>query len=182
MITEQAKNLVNFSILTHSMLDEGILGHDPSYIMEKLDKYIGVEPNKMSDEEFDKVKYGHPILGIWIAKWRVKDEQIENMKSILTFIVKVNQKHFYTRGFDADQNDPSNHIRPNSVWLLSDLVELFDKVVGNANNINKHLYNNLHHNVVKVIETWMKHKNVLRDYNLELLTKNRENNLDQLLN
>jgi hypothetical protein len=159
MITEQAKNLVNFSILTHSMLDEGILGHDPSYIMEKWDKYIGIEPNKMSDEEFDKVKYDHPILGIWIAKWRVKDEQIENMKSILTFIVKVNQKHFYTRGFDT-----------NSVWLLSALVELFDKVVGNANNINRHLYNNLHHNVVKVIENWRKHKNVLRDYNLELLT------------
>lgn len=168
MIKTQAQNLVNFTILTHSMLDDGILGHDPSYIMEKWDKYIGVKP-KESDIDFSKVEFDYPIIGLWVAKWRVKESELNRMKPILTLIVKVNQKHFFTRGFKADVNDPSNHIKPDSVWLLSDLVDLFEEVIGDSNDINKELYNNLHPNVVKVIDSWMKHKKVIRDYNLELL-------------
>lgn len=44
MIKTQAKNLVNFSILMHNSLENGIMGYDPEYIMEKWNKYIGVTP------------------------------------------------------------------------------------------------------------------------------------------
>lgn len=167
MIKTQAKNLVNFSILMHNSLENGIMGYDPEYIMEKWNKYIGVTPiQNVNKDELAKLKNS---LFNWIKRCRVSDEQVYNMKNMLMFIIKVNNKHFYTRGFEADENDPSNHIKPNSVWFLSDLIELFEEVVGPAEDINKELYNHLHPNVAKVITDWENSKLVRRDNNLTLL-------------
>lgn len=169
MNKNQAKNLVNFSILMHNCLINGsikeanMLGNDPSYIMEKWNKYIGVKP--ISDIGFNK----EVVIDQWIKRWHVSDEQVDNMKNILMFIVRVNHKHFFLRGFDADENDLSNHIKTNSVWFLSDLIELFEEVVGPAEDINTELYNHLHPIVVKVITEWEDSKLVRRDNNLTLL-------------
>jgi hypothetical protein len=173
MIKTQAKNLVNFSILMHNCLINGsakepnLLGNDPSYIMEKWDKYIGVIPTKnVNKDELDKLKNS---LFNWIKRWRVSDEQVYNMKNILMFIINVNKKHFFIRGFEADETDPSNNIKPNSVWFLSDLIELFEDVIGPADDINKELYNHLHPIVAKVITEWENSVLVRRDNNLTLL-------------
>jgi hypothetical protein len=169
MIKTQAKNLVNFSILMHNCLingsvkDYSFLGNDPSYIMEKWDKYIGVKPS--SDITFNK----EGVIDQWIKRWHVSDEQVDNMKNILAFIVRVNHKHFFIRGLEADENDSSNHIKPNSVWFLSELVELFEDVVGPADDINTEFYNHLHPNVAKVITEWENSTLVRRDNNLTLL-------------
>ena len=167
MIKTQAKNLVNFSILMHNCItnEPTFLGYDPEYIMEKWDKYIGVKPTIENTLILNNI---NPI-NKWIERWHVSDEQVESMRNILTFILKVNHKHFFIRGFDADENDPSNHIKPNSVWFLSDLIELFEEVVGPAEDINKELYNHLHPNVAEVITDWENSKLVRRDNNLTLL-------------
>jgi hypothetical protein len=167
MIKTQAKNLVNFSILMHDSLENGIMGYDPEYIMEKWNKYIGVTPiQNVNKDELTKLKNS---LFYWIKRWRVSDEQVDNMKNILAFIVRVNHKHFFARGFEADENDPSNHIKPNSVWFLSELVELFEEVVGPVDDINTEFYNHLHPNVAKIITEWENSKLVRRDNNLTLL-------------
>jgi hypothetical protein len=110
-------------LINGSVKDYSFLGNDPSYIMEKWDKYIDVKPS--SDITFNK----EGVIDQWIKRWHVSDEQVDNMKNILMFIIKVNKKHFFIRGFEADENDPSNHIKPNSVWFLSELVELFEKII-----------------------------------------------------
>jgi len=172
MITTQAKNLVNFSILMHNCVinnntnEATMLGYDPEYIMEKWNKYIGVIPTQnINKDNLTKLS----VIDKWIKRWHVSDEQVDNMKNILMFIIKVNNKHFFLRGLEVDENDPSNHIKPNSVWFLSDLVELFEEVVGPADDINTELYNHLHPIVAKVITEWENSKLVRRDNNLTLL-------------
>ena len=150
-------------LINGSVKEYNFLGNDPEYIMEKWNKYIGVKPS--SDITFNK----EGVIGQWIKRWQVSDEQVDTMKNILTFIVRVNHKHFFIRGFEADENDPSNHIKPNSVWFLSDLIELFEEVVGPAEDINTELYNHLHPIVAKVITEWEDSKLVRRDNNLTLL-------------
>ena len=153
-------------LINGSIKEANMLGNDPSYIMEKWNKYIGVKP--ISDIVFNK----EVVIDQWIKRWHVSDEQVDNMKNILMFIVRVNHKHFFLRGFDADENDPSNHIKTNSVWFLSDLIELFEEVVGPAEDINKELYNHLHPIVAEVITEWEESKLIRRDSNLTLLLKN----------
>lgn len=153
-------------LINGSIKEANMLGNDPSYIMEKWNKYIGVKP--ISDIVFNK----EVVIDQWIKRWHVSDEKVDNMKNILMFIIKVNNKHFFIRGFEADENDPSNHIKPNSVWFLSELVELFEDVIGPVDDINTELYNHLHPNVAKVITEWENSILVRRDSNLTLILKN----------
>ncbi len=141
------------------------MGYDPEYIMEKWNKYIGVKPS--SDIIFNK----EGVINQWIKKWYVSDKQVDNMKNILEFIVRVNHKHFFIRGLEADENDSSNHIKPNSVWFLSDLIELFEEVVGPSEDINTEFYNHLHPNVLNIITEWENSKTIKRDINLILTLK-----------
>ena len=152
-------------LINGSVKEYNFLGNDPSYIMEKWNKYIGVKPTIENTLILNNI---NPI-NKWIERWHVSDEQVESMRNILTFILKVNHKHFFIRGFEADENDPSNHIKPNSVWFLSDLIELFEEVVGPAEDINTELYNHLHPIVAEVITEWENSKLVRRDSNLTLL-------------
>ena len=55
------------------------------------------------------------------------------------------------------------------VWMPSDLVLLFEELVGSPERINKELYNHLHTNILKVLNNWLKETSIGRDYQLCLL-------------
>jgi hypothetical protein len=122
---------------------------DPSYIKEKWDKYIGFDPKNIDlyidSEEVIK----------WRERWNVDDSTYNKISSIIAFIVSVSEKHFY---YYSER-----------FWMTSDLITLFEKLIGSAESINKDLYNHLHPSLIKIMDNWKDNTTVSRDYQLCLL-------------
>lgn len=137
---------------------------DPSYIKEKWDKYIGFRP-KPIDYDKNLEFLLDPSVIEWRQKWNVKDHTYIEMKDIINFIIRVNEKHFFIRPM---YSIPDGELTP-LLWTTSDLITLFEELVGSTERINKDLYNHLHTNLVKVLDTWLSETSIGRDYRLCLL-------------
>lgn len=55
------------------------------------------------------------------------------------------------------------------VWMPSDLISLFEELVGSPERISKELYNHMHTNLVRKLDTWKNEISIGRDYQLCLL-------------
>jgi hypothetical protein len=156
MNKSQIENLIQFSWLFHNS-HNNFITCDPSYIKEKWDKYIGVDPSGIN--KF----HTNPKMLEWKEKWHVSDNTFNELKDILNFIVHINNKHFFIGGKWSAFNVIDK------VWLTSDMILLFEELIGPVNTINKDFYNHMHPNLTKVLNTWKEQPMVLRDYKLAML-------------
>lgn len=154
MNKNQIDNLIRFSFAFHKSHND-FIDCDPSYIKEKWDKYIGFRPKPISyDKTLESIL--DPQVNQWRDKWHVNDHIYIEMKDIINFIIRANEKHFFIRSMDG-------------VWMTSDLITLFEELVGSPERINKELYNHLHTNLVRRLDTWKNEISIGRDYQLCLL-------------
>lgn len=170
MYKNQIDNLIRFSFAFHKSHNDFIMC-DPSYIKEKWDKYIGFRP-KPIDYDKNLEFLLDPSVIEWRQKWNVNDHTYIEMKDIINFIIRVNEKHFFIRPIQFQmifsEDGELTQLSP-LVWTTSDLITLFEELVGSTERINKDLYNHLHTNLVKVLDTWLSETSIGRDYRLCLL-------------
>lgn len=159
MNKNQIDNLIRFSFAFHKSHND-FIDCDPSYIKEKWDKYIGFRPKPISyDKTLESIL--DPQVNQWRDKWNVNDHIYIEMKDIINFIIRANEKHFFIRQV--------NQLSMDGVWMTSDLLTLFEELVGSPERINKELYNHLHTNLVRKLDTWKDETSIGRDYQLCLL-------------
>jgi hypothetical protein len=165
MDKNQIDNLIRFCLAFHKSHNDFITC-DPSYIKEKWDKYIGFRP-KPIDYDKNLEFMLDPSVVQWRDKWHVNEHIYIEMKDIINFIIRANEKHFFIRPMMSMDGE----LTPLSplVWLTSDLINLFEELVGSPERINKELYNHLHPNIVKILNNWLKETSIGRDYQLCLL-------------
>lgn len=165
MDKNQIDNLISFCLAFHKSHNDFITC-DPSYIKEKWDKYIGFRP-KPIDYDKNLEFMLDPSVVQWKDKWHVNEHIYIEMKDIINFIIRANEKHFFIRPMMSMDGE----LTPLSplVWLTSDLINLFEELVGSPERINKELYNHLHPNIVKILNNWLKETSIGRDYQLCLL-------------
>jgi hypothetical protein len=138
-------------------MDVDLIDIDPTYIMEKWEKYIGVIP-KSKDLSYYSIIFIPPsadktndsIARDWISKWRVDEKTYNEIKEILYFIILLNNKHL-------------------RLCTPSDIIELFNDNIGDFYNIKNKSGGNLHTLVENRIKNWLSIKRIRRDYNLILL-------------
>lgn len=165
MNKNQIDNLIRFCLAFHKSHND-FINCDPSYIKEKWNKYIGFRP-KPIDYEKNLEFMLDPSVVQWREKWRVNDHTYIEMKDIINFIIRINEKHFFIRPMMSIDEEfiPLSPF----VWIPSDLITLFEELVGSTERINKELYNHLHTNILKVLNIWLKETSIGRDYQLCLL-------------
>ena len=151
MNKNQIDNLIRFSIAFHKS-HNNLITCDPSYIKEKWDKYIGLRPKPI--ENFFWTVSNTEITK-WRERWSVSDNNYDEIKGIINFIIRINERHFYNYS--------------EIIWTTSDLISLFEDLVGPVEKINKDLYNHLHPSIVKIMDAWKDDTAIGRDYQLCLL-------------
>ena len=159
MNKNQIDNLIRFSFAFHKSHND-FIDCDPSYIKEKWDKYIGFRP-KPIDYDKNLEFMLDPSVIQWREKWHVNDHIYIEMKDIINFIIRANEKHFFIRSIGMPLSE--------RIWLTSDLITLFEELVGSPERINKELYNHMHTNLVRKLDTWKNEISIGRDYQLCLL-------------
>jgi predicted nucleic-acid-binding protein len=159
----QLDNLIRFVLNNHINMDQHLIDNDPSYIMEKWNKYIGVKPKK--NKELPSYKTLKHILVSevmnsenievrnWILKWNVNEKTYNEIKEIVYFIIEINKKNF----------------RVHNRCIPSDIVTLFQENIGSFEDINKYHGGNLHAIIENFLVNWLSDTQVTRDYNLVLL-------------
>ena len=159
MNKNQIDNLIRLCLAFHKSHND-FIKCDPSYIKEKWDKYIGFRP-KPIDYDKNLEFMLDPSVVQWREKWNVNDHVYIEMKDIINFIIRSNEKHFFIRSIGIPLSE--------RIWLTSDLITLFEELVGSPERINKELYNHLHHNLIRVLDNWLREVAIGRDYQLCLL-------------
>ena len=159
MNKNQIDNLIRFCLAFHKSHNDFITC-DPSYIKEKWEKYIGFRP-KPIDYDKNLEFMLDPSVVQWREKWNVNDHVYIEMKDIINFIIRSNEKHFFIRSIGIPLSE--------RIWLTSDLITLFEELVGSPERINKELYNHLHPNLIRVLDNWLREVAIGRDYQLCLL-------------
>lgn len=158
----QLDNLIRFVLNNHRNMDQHLIDNDPSYIMEKWNKYIGVKPNNKRLPSYKTLKHilvsevmnsENIEVRNWIVKWNIDEETYNEIKEIIYFIIEVNKKNF----------------RVNNRWIPSDIVTLFEENIGSFEYINKYHGGNLHALIENFLINWLSDTQVKRDYNLCLL-------------
>jgi len=159
MDKNQIDNLIRFCLAFHKSHNDFITC-DPSYIKEKWDKYIGFRP-KPIDYDKNLEFMLDPSVVQWREKWNVNDHVYIEMKDIINFIIRSNEKHFFIRSIGMPLSE--------RIWLTSDLITLFEELVGSPERINKELYNHIHPNLIRMLDNWLREVAIGRDYQLCLL-------------
>jgi len=159
MDKNQIDNLIRFCLAFHKSHNDFITC-DPSYIKEKWDKYIGFRP-KPIDYDKNLEFMLDPSVVQWREKWNVNDHVYIEMKDIINFIIRSNEKHFFIRSIGMPLSE--------RIWLTSDLITLFEELVGSTERINKELYNHIHPNLIRMLDNWLREVAIGRDYQLCLL-------------
>jgi hypothetical protein len=155
MEKSQLDNLIRFCFNFHQTMDCDWTMQHPSYISEKWDKYIGFEPNKL------ELYPSNPQITKWLKIWNVSNEDWEELKEIVTFIQIINMKALTLPG----GNDSNIFAQ----WSPSELLDEFERFIGDKNKINKDEYKGLHELVDREIGYWLWQTDNKRDYNLNLL-------------
>ena len=159
MNKNQIDNLIRFCLVFHKSHNDFITC-DPSYIKEKWDKYIGFRP-KPIDYDKNLEFMLDPSVVQWREKWNVNDHVYIEMKDIINFIIRSNEKHFFIRSIGMPLSE--------RIWLTSDLITLFEELVGSPERINNELYNHIHPNLIRMLDNWLREVAIGRDYQLCLL-------------
>lgn len=129
------------------------INQHPDYIKEKWNKYIGFTPNKLELYPQDDKTVN------WLKKWNVSNEDWEELKEVVNFIRVINTKSFVVS---------PGHGRYKQ-WSPTELVEEFEKLIGDKVKIYNLEVSELHALVEKEIEYWIWQTDNKRDYNLNLL-------------
>lgn len=163
----QLDNLIRFVLNNHINMGQHLIDNDPSYIMEKWNKYIGVKPNSKRLPSYKTLKYilvsevmnsENIEVRNWIVKWNVNEETYNEIKEIIYFIIEINKKNFRTVNYGMYNR-----------WIPSDIVTLFEESIGSFEDINKNYGGNLHAIIENFLINWLIDTQVRRDYNLCLL-------------
>ncbi len=160
MLKSQLDNLIRFCFCFHQTMDCDWTMQHPSYISEKWNKYIGIKPNKL------EIYPSNTQTTKWLKTWNVSNEDWEELKEIVTFIQIVNTKVFVVSGEDQSNRFISVVL---GQWSPSELLNEFERLIGDKNKINKYEYKGLHVLIEKEIEYWLCKTDNKRDYNLNLL-------------
>lgn len=155
MEKSQLNNLISFCFLFHKSMDMMWINQHPDYIKEKWNKYIGFKPNELELYPQDDKTVS------WLKKWNVSNEDWEELKEVVNFIRIVNTKSFVVPG--------GNENRRFKQWSPSDLIEEFERLIGDKVRISNREVLGLHSLVEKEIEYWLWQTDNKRDYNLNLL-------------
>lgn len=131
------------------------INQHPLYIKEKWNKYIGFKPKSLELYPQDSETVS------WLKKWNVSNEDWEELKEVVNFIRVVNTKSLVVSG--------GNKNRRFKQWSPSELVEEFERLIGDKKNISNIEVSGLHPLVEKEIEYWIWQTDNKRDYNLNLL-------------
>lgn len=155
MEKNQLNNLIRFCFNFHRSMDCDWTMQHPSYILEKWNKYIGVKPNKL------ELYPSNDLTIKWLKTWNVSNKDWEELKEIVTFIQVVNMRALVVSG----GNKGNRFIQ----WSPSELLDEFERLIGDKNKINKDEYKGLHELVDREVEYWLWQTDNKRDYNLNLL-------------
>jgi len=156
MTKEQLNNIINFSFHFHQTMDMKVLDCDRDYLMEKWDKYFGVNPKEVNityEYFLENKTYFHLVIRRWFEKWDKEGKYWNEVLPIINFINEINLL------------DPSG--RFNSIMTPDDLISLFKKHIGDIEEINKQEYNSLHKLINSKVENWL--NKLKREYNLTLI-------------
>lgn len=152
MNKHQLDNFINFCFNFHIEMDNSFLECNYEYIKEKWDKYILTEPVR------DNIKLRSNAFNEWIDKWKVNERQSIDIKEILEFLCKLNERPLIG----------DNIFRAS--WTLSELIELFEEITGlKINMISNYRYNGLHQLIKNRVEYWLDREVNRREYKLNLL-------------
>ena len=157
MEKSQLNNLIRFCFLFHKSMDM----RAPDYIKEKWNKYIGFKPNELELYPQDDETVS------WLKKWNVSNEDWEELKEVINFIRVLNTKAFVVSG--------GNENRRFKQWSPSDLVEEFERLIGDKEKISNievlglHFIGSWPKACEREIEYWIWQTDNKRDYNLNLL-------------
>jgi hypothetical protein len=131
------------------------INQHPDYIKEKWNKYIGFKPNKLELYPQDDETVS------WLKKWNVSNKDWEELKEVVNFIRVVNTKALVVSG--------GNQNRRFKQWSPSNLIEEFERLIGDKQNISNIEKLGLHALIEQEIEYWIWQTDNKRDYNLNLL-------------
>lgn len=159
MNKSQLDNLIHFCANFHKVHVK-IEDQNVDYILEKWNKYIGVEPIKNDNlPSANDISKNYPLrsgdLVRWFNRWG-KNGNYDKVKEILNFILITNTKFF-------SRDDRYN-------WTPSELIEIFKNHIGDPEKINTDKYQFLHELVMRSVhDEWLYSDRVNRDYKLCLL-------------
>lgn len=137
-------NLIKFSFNFHKNMGVYWYDESPDYIVEKWDKYIGVNPT---------IRKESPMIESYFQKWRKGDiwsVDFDKLESILSFLIAINKRAI-------------------SCFHVSDLIRIFEEYIGDVDLINNKPYDNLHALIKKEVIKWLNTTENKRDYKLNLL-------------
>lgn len=153
MTKSQLDNLIQFCFLFHPQCDCDWKSQSPSYILEKWDKYIGID---VSHTEYDKSYFTHNSTN-WIKLWNVSNEDWIKLKRVIRFIVSLSEKPILSAG------------KYLSVWTLSELVDNFENQIAPVSQIAANQYNHTHELINQEITKWLETTENSREYRLNLI-------------
>jgi hypothetical protein len=153
MTKSQLDNLIQFCFLFHPQCDCDWKSQSPSYLLEKWNKYIGID---VSHTEYDKSYFTHNSTN-WIKLWNVSNEDWIKLKRVIRFIVSLGEKPILPAG------------KYLSVWTLSELVDNFENQIAPVSQITANQYNHTHELINQEITKWLETTENSREYRLNLI-------------
>jgi len=154
MEKSQLNNLIRFCFLFHETMDMAWTLQHPDYIKEKWNKYIGFSPDKR------QLYPENSETASWLKRWSITNEDWKELKEIIQFIRILNTKSLVVSGGSNKRYKQ---------WSPSDLVEEFERLIGDKSKICSIETGGLHVILEKEIEYWIWQTDNKRDYNLNLL-------------
>ena len=145
----QLDNLIQFCFLFHPSCDCDWKMQSPDYLIEKWNKYIGID---VKHHDLDRSYFTHNTIN-WLKTWNVSNEDWIELKRIIRFIISLSDKPILKY---RDKN-----------WKPSELIENFENQIGPVSDITQIPYNHIHALIKIQIENWIDDN--IREYNLSLL-------------
>ena len=146
----QLDNLIQFCFLFHPSCDCDWKMQSPDYLIEKWNKYIGID---VKHHDLDRSYFTHNTIN-WLKTWNVSNEDWIELKRIIRFIISLSDKPILKYRYKN--------------WKPSELIENFENQIGPVSEITQVPYNHIHALIKIQIDRWIDDN--IRDYNLSLLT------------
>ena len=141
MNNNQVNNLIQFCFNFHIDMNNDWVTISPGYIMEKWICYIG---KNAKDKDVDINK----SMNKWIKNWKVNQQTLSEMKSIVNFLSILNSRSLYN-------------------WSLPELLDLFNESTDlDIKDINDSYYNGLHTILKSEMYKWLNLEVNKRHYKL----------------
>jgi len=147
MTTTQITNLLNFTILFHKVSgDSSLMNCDMTYIWEKYQKMVGVDPIEITHLNTFPIKDAIELKMGWLGRWKspisIKQESVLNYLCVINTI------------------NPTPDV----------IFDMFGKYIGDINNIESVEYGHLHPLFKEFMNEYQ--DGFRREINIEKLLKN----------